>query len=72
MSEKKVDEFIDGMIEEGGCMSDLMDAVTGRVKARICDKYCKYPEGYKRIGDGEVDYEQMLTDVCESCPLNAL
>ena len=70
MSEKKVDIFIDGMIEEGNCMSNLMDAVTERVKARICDEYCKYPEKYKVEGDTDID--RMINEVCESCPLNAL
>lgn len=65
-----IDKFIDSMIEEGDCMSNLMDAVTENVKARICDHYCKYPEQYKVNGDTDID--RMLNEVCESCPLNAL
>lgn len=65
-----IDKFIDSMIEEGNCMSNLMDAVTGKVKARICDEYCKYPEKYKVKGDTDID--RMLNEVCESCPMNVL
>lgn len=65
-----IDKFIDSMIEEGNCMSDLMDAVTEKVKVRICDEYCKYPEKYKVEGDTDID--RMINEVCESCPLNAL
>ena len=65
-----IDKLIDNMIEEGCCMSNLMDAVTEKVKARICDHYCKYPEQYKVNDDTDID--RMLNEVCESCPLNAL
>lgn len=65
-----IDKFIDSMIEEGDCMSNLMDSVTENVKARICDHYCKYPEQYKVKGDTDID--RMLNEVCESCPLNVL
>lgn len=65
-----IDKFIDSMIEEGNCMNNLMDAVTERVKARICDDYCKYPEQYKVNGDTDID--RMINEVCENCPLNAL
>ena len=65
-----IDKFIDNMIEEGDCMSNLMDAVTEKVKARICDNFCKYPEQYKVNDDTDID--RMLNEVCENCPLNAL
>ena len=65
-----IDKFIDSMIEEGDCMSNLMDSVTENVKARICDHYCKYPEKYKVNDDTDID--RMINEVCESCPLNAL
>lgn len=35
------------------------------VAAEICDKYCKYPEKY-------ADYEDMLDEQCDKCPLGRL
>lgn len=38
-----------------------------KIKADICDHYCKYPEKYP-----DSEYEQMLNDRCEGCPLGKL
>lgn len=35
------------------------------VKTDICDNYCKYPEQYK-------DYDDMLDEQCDKCPLGRL
>lgn len=70
--ERTTKDLIEKMLENGDTVTGWHDAILEGVKAKMCNHYCKYPEGYKRIGDGEVDYEQMLTDVCESCPLNVL
>lgn len=65
-------ELIDNMLENGDTVTGWYDAILENVKAQICDHYCKYPGEYKNSDDGNVDFEQMLTDVCESCPLNVL
>ena len=70
--ERTTRELVDAMLENGDTVTGWHDAILENVKAQICDHYCKYPEGYKRIEDGVVDYEQMLADVCESCPMNVL
>lgn len=36
-----------------------------RIAEEICENYCKYPDQYK-------DYDEMLNDVCDGCPLNRL
>ena len=71
-SERTTKDLIETMLENGDTVTGWHDAILEGVKAKMCDHYRKYPEGYKRIDDGEVDYEQMLTDVCESCPMNVL
>ena len=36
----------------------------------MCDKYCKYPEIYKKqYADEEVAGEKMCEQVCMNCPL---
>lgn len=39
--------------------------IINEVVTEICDHYCKYPEKY-------ADYEEMLKEQCEDCPLNKL
>lgn len=71
--ERTTRELVDAMLENGDTVPGWYDAILENVKAQICDHYCKYPGEYKlNDGDGDVDYEQMLTDVCESCIMNVL
>lgn len=70
--ERTTRELVDAMLENGDTVTGWHDAILENVKAQICDHYCKYPGEYKHRDDGDIDYEQMLTDVCESCPLNVL
>ncbi len=47
-------------------LSTIVSETIEAVKRQICDDYCKYPAEYS----GE--YEQMLEEQCEDCPLNRL
>lgn len=42
------------------------------VRSEICDKYCKYSDiNYTReYSDGE--YDKMMEEVCDNCPLSRL
>lgn len=42
------------------------------VSAAICDNYCKYPAIYDTREDSDEEYEKMIKEVCDSCPLNRL
>ena len=42
-------------------VADILDEVC----ADICDYYCKWPEKY-------ADYDDMLEEQCEKCPLGRL
>lgn len=70
--ERTTRDLIEMMLENGDSVTGWHDAILENVKAQMCDHYCKYPADYKNSDDGDVDYEQMLTDICESCPLNVL
>lgn len=42
------------------------------VKTEICDNYCKYPAIYDTRKDSGEDYDRMLGEKCDRCPLNRL
>jgi hypothetical protein len=49
--------------------------VTGiieKIKTEICDHYCKYPAIYDTREDSDKEYDKMIAEVCEHCPLNRL
>lgn len=39
------------------------------ISEKICDHYCRFPEGY---GDKEDDKDRMWIERCQFCPLNKL
>ena len=52
------------MKEKQKTVSEIIDDV----KSEICDRYCKH---FDRGAD-ELEYEVMLHEYCEECPLNRL
>ena len=46
-------------------VSEIMEEVT----EAICNHYCKWPEKYAHES---IDYEIMLEEKCDDCPLNRL
>lgn len=45
-----------------------------KVRADICDNYCKWPEKYGVTGDGSDPEreEQLMDEKCDECPLDLL
>lgn len=70
-TETTVKDLVDHLILEGDSMSAFQDAVLEHVKGRMCDGYCKFPAQYSAKGN-DANYEKLLNEVCESCPMNAL
>ena len=43
------------------------------VAGSMCDKYCKYPQKYKKkYQDEDEAHNRMIDEVCEDCPLSKL
>lgn len=42
------------------------------IKCEMCDQYCKYPDIYNTREDSDEEYDKMIAEVCDSCPLNRL
>jgi hypothetical protein len=40
-----------------------------KIKAEICDKYCRFPEEYRGLENG---YDRLIDEKCEHCPLRRL
>ena len=66
-----VGQLVDHMLQEGGCMSAYYEGVLENVKGRMCDEYCKYPAQYS-VKDDDANYDRLVNEVCESCPMNVL
>ena len=60
-------EAVDRLIEDGFSTEILFEDIKGR----MCDNYCKYPMQYK-VKDSDANYEKLINDICESCPMNIL
>jgi hypothetical protein len=55
--------------------AEICKSVTGiieKIKTEICDHYCKYPAIYDTREDSDKEYDKMIAEVCEHCPLNRL
>ena len=66
-----VKEQITQMLEDGVTVQDINENLIEEIKQQICDHYCKYPGEYK-AKDSILDMQDMINEVCDSCPLNAL
>lgn len=54
--------------EQKKTVSEIID----EVRLEICDKHCKYSDiNYTREYSDE-EYDKMMEEVCDNCPLNRL
>lgn len=42
-----------------------------QLREQICDDYCKYSEEIRQAATDK-EYEELLSEHCDSCPLNML
>lgn len=66
-----VKEQLSQMLENGDTLQDLNENIIEEIKEQICDHFCKYPGEYN-AKDSVLDMQDMINEVCDSCPLNAL
>lgn len=50
-------------------MANSVTEILEEVREDICTNYCKYPAVY---GEGDSEFDRLMHERCESCPLNRL
>ena len=59
------------MIQEMIMKGESVSCIFEKIKSEMCDEYCKFPEKYS-VRENDLNYEKLINEVCESCPLNVL
>ena len=59
------------MIEEMIMKGESVSCMFETLKAKMCDEYCKFPDKYS-VKDNDANYDKLINEMCESCPLNVL